>query len=70
MISEAALCMVTDRDRLPSAGGVLPPAAAFGDVIIEKLVAQGHSFSQASRHLAHFALGLVFGEEEEPSPKL
>merc|ERR1711879_702687 len=46
MISEAALCMVTDRNRLNATGGVLPPAFVFGDVLIEKLAAAGIVFGE------------------------
>lgn len=44
MVSEAALALlVEDRSKLPSAGGggVLTPAAAFGEVLLERLQAAG-----------------------------
>jgi short subunit dehydrogenase-like uncharacterized protein len=40
MIIESALALTLSHDRLPALakqGGVLTPAAAFGDVIIERL---------------------------------
>jgi short subunit dehydrogenase-like uncharacterized protein len=41
MLGEAALCLVEDRAALPFAGGVLTPAAAMGDRLVERLRAQG-----------------------------
>lgn len=41
MLGEAALCLVEDRDALPFSGGVLTPAAAMGDRLVERLRAQG-----------------------------
>jgi short subunit dehydrogenase-like uncharacterized protein len=37
MIGEAALCLALDGDRLPPAAGVLTPATAMGDVLVERL---------------------------------
>ena len=44
MISESALSLAFDRARLPGQGGFSTPAAALGDVLLERLVAQGISF--------------------------
>ncbi|WP_168582990.1 saccharopine dehydrogenase family protein [Gephyromycinifex aptenodytis] len=44
MIGEAALALVLDELALPRRHGVLTPATAFGDVLIERLTAQGFSF--------------------------
>jgi saccharopine dehydrogenase (NAD+, L-glutamate forming) len=44
MLAESALCLAVDRDALPRAGGVLTPAAAFGDRLIERLRAAGMDF--------------------------
>lgn len=34
---EAALCIVLDEERLPKRAGVLTPAAAFGEVLMDRL---------------------------------
>ena len=41
MLCTCALALVRDRERLPDHGGVLTPAVAFGDVLIERLKDQG-----------------------------
>lgn len=44
LISECALAMVLDEDRLPPLslqGGFLTPATAFGKVLVERLEATG-----------------------------
>jgi short subunit dehydrogenase-like uncharacterized protein len=63
MLSESALCLAFDGDRLPSIYGVVPPAAAFGNTLIERLRAAGITFAvddggkvekrSASRDAAH-----------------
>jgi short subunit dehydrogenase-like uncharacterized protein len=40
MLGEAALCLALDGDRLPPAAGVLTPATAMGDVLVERLRAR------------------------------
>jgi short subunit dehydrogenase-like uncharacterized protein len=37
MVAESALCLAFDRDTLPARAGVLTPAVAMGDVLIERL---------------------------------
>jgi short subunit dehydrogenase-like uncharacterized protein len=37
MLGESALCLALDGDRLESGGGVLTPAVAMGDVLVERL---------------------------------
>ncbi|MEP6651650.1 MAG: saccharopine dehydrogenase NADP-binding domain-containing protein [Lapillicoccus sp.] len=37
MLGESALCLALDQDRLSSGGGVLTPAVAMGDVLVERL---------------------------------
>ncbi|VFA89831.1 saccharopine dehydrogenase family protein [Gordonia paraffinivorans] len=37
MLAESALALAVDRNRLPSRTGVLTPAAAMGDVLVERL---------------------------------
>ncbi|ADU48127.1 Saccharopine dehydrogenase (NAD(+), L-glutamate-forming) [Intrasporangium calvum DSM 43043] len=37
MLGEAVLALLQDRDRLPARAGVLTPATALGDVLIERL---------------------------------
>lgn len=44
MISEAALSLAFDRDRLPRRAGVLTPVEAFEDRLIERLSARGMKF--------------------------
>lgn len=44
MIGQAALALALDRDRLPALTGVLTPATGIGEVLIERLVAQGFTF--------------------------
>lgn len=41
MFGQSALCLALDRDRLPQRAGVLTPATAFGEVIVERLRANG-----------------------------
>ena len=40
MLGEAALCLALDEDRLSSGGGVLTPAVAMGDALVDRLRAQ------------------------------
>lgn len=35
--AESALCMVFEREKVPGRGGLLTPASAFGDVLVERL---------------------------------
>lgn len=44
MVSEAALCLAFDRERLPARAGILTPAVAFGERLIERLLAAGIRF--------------------------
>ncbi|EYF07867.1 saccharopine dehydrogenase family protein [Chondromyces apiculatus] len=44
MISEAALCLAHDRDRLPEATGVLTPAVAMGNLLTHRLQEAGIRF--------------------------
>ena len=44
MVSEAALCLVRDRARLPEHFGVITPAVAFRSVLIERLQRVGITF--------------------------
>jgi short subunit dehydrogenase-like uncharacterized protein len=48
MLSEAALCLARDRDRLPARAGVLTPAVAFGDLLIARLQRAGMVFRVVS----------------------
>ncbi len=45
MIAEAARCLVEDKERLPARYGVLTPAAAMGEVLIERMRKTGMEFS-------------------------
>lgn len=44
MVAESALCLVLDRERLPPHVGVVTPAMAMGNALIERLRAQGITF--------------------------
>lgn len=44
MLGESALCLLLDEDRLPARAGVLTPATAMGDVLIERLEAFDFAF--------------------------
>lgn len=44
MIAEAARCLVEDREQLPARYGVLTPAAAMGDALIERMRKTGMEF--------------------------
>jgi short subunit dehydrogenase-like uncharacterized protein len=44
MVSESALCLAFDDDKLSSPGGVLTPAVAMGEVLIERLQRVGIRF--------------------------
>ena len=41
MVCAAALALVLERDRLPQAGGLLTPASGLGQVLVDRLRAQG-----------------------------
>ncbi len=44
MLGQSALCLALDRDRLPDRAGVLTPATAMGEVLVDRLRAQGFTF--------------------------
>jgi short subunit dehydrogenase-like uncharacterized protein len=44
LAGESALALVVDRDRLPDRHGVLTPASAMGDVLLDRLPAAGVTF--------------------------
>ena len=44
MLGEAALALALDGDRLPARAGSLTPATAFGDVLVDRLRAAGHTY--------------------------
>lgn len=44
MLGEAALSLALDGDRLPHRSGVLTPATAMGDILVERLRAHGFMF--------------------------
>lgn len=50
MISECGLCLTSSRSSLPSQGGFSTPAAAFGDVLIDRLEREGISFRLLEGH--------------------
>jgi short subunit dehydrogenase-like uncharacterized protein len=44
MLGQAGLCLAEDQDRLPDVAGVLTPATAMGNVLTDRLRAEGHSY--------------------------
>ena len=44
MLGQAALALALDTDRLPTGGGVLTPATALGDVLVDRLREHGFTF--------------------------
>jgi short subunit dehydrogenase-like uncharacterized protein len=44
MLAEAGLCLALDRDRLPDRAGLLTPATAMGDALVERLRAAGQTY--------------------------
>jgi short subunit dehydrogenase-like uncharacterized protein len=44
MLGESALALALDEDRLPAAAGVLTPATAMGDVLVQRLRGAGHRY--------------------------
>jgi short subunit dehydrogenase-like uncharacterized protein len=48
MLAESALCLALDRERLPAQYGVIPPAAAMGDALLERLILAGIRFEDQS----------------------
>jgi short subunit dehydrogenase-like uncharacterized protein len=44
MLGESALCLAFDGERLPAVAGVLTPATAMGEVLVDRLRAQGFTF--------------------------
>lgn len=45
MLSESALCLALDRDRLPAHAGVLTPATAMGTALADRLKSAGHTLT-------------------------
>jgi short subunit dehydrogenase-like uncharacterized protein len=48
MLAESAMCLALDRASLPARSGVLTPAEAMGDVLLERLQRAGLKFSVVS----------------------
>lgn len=48
MLAESAMCLAQDRDRLPARAGVLTPAVAMGEVLMERLEKAGIRFEVVS----------------------
>jgi short subunit dehydrogenase-like uncharacterized protein len=44
MLGESALALALDGERLPDRAGSLTPATAFGDVLVDRLRAAGHTY--------------------------
>jgi short subunit dehydrogenase-like uncharacterized protein len=44
MFGQAGLCLAQDHARLPARSGVLTPATAMGDALVERLRAAGHTY--------------------------
>jgi len=45
MLGESALCLALDHDRLPDRHGVLTPASALGDALVDRLKAAGFTLT-------------------------
>ncbi|MFP5023245.1 saccharopine dehydrogenase family protein [Pseudonocardia phyllosphaerae] len=45
MLGESALALALDTGRLPDRAGVLTPATALGDVLVDRLRAAGHTYA-------------------------
>jgi short subunit dehydrogenase-like uncharacterized protein len=45
MLSESALCLALDHDRLPDRAGVLTPATAMGTMLAARLTSAGHTLT-------------------------
>jgi len=45
MLGESALCLAFDRDRLPARVGVLTPATAMGDALVDRLRSAGFTLT-------------------------
>ena len=44
MLGQSALCLALDGPRLPHRAGVLTPATAMGDVLVDRLRTHGFTF--------------------------
>jgi short subunit dehydrogenase-like uncharacterized protein len=44
MLGQSALALALDTDRLPTGGGILTPATALGDVLVDRLREHGFTF--------------------------
>ena len=44
MFGESALALAFDAERLPQGAGVLTPATAIGDPLVERLRSAGHTY--------------------------
>ncbi len=44
MLAQSALCLALDGSRLPRRAGVLTPATAMGEALVDRLRAQGFTF--------------------------
>ena len=49
MLGESALALALDGERLPERAGVLTPATAMGDVLVDRLRAAGHTLRRELR---------------------
>jgi short subunit dehydrogenase-like uncharacterized protein len=49
MLGQSALCLAQDGERLPDRAGVLTPATAMGDALVERLRAAGHTYDVERR---------------------
>ena len=49
MLGEASLALAADEERLPARAGVLTPATALGDVLVERLRAHGFTLETSRR---------------------
>lgn len=50
MLAQSALCLAKDRDKLPERAGLLTPASAMGEVLIDRLREAGMTFNVSEKH--------------------
>jgi short subunit dehydrogenase-like uncharacterized protein len=48
LLGESVLCLALDGEQLPARAGVLTPATAMGNVLVERLRAAGHTYDVAA----------------------
>jgi short subunit dehydrogenase-like uncharacterized protein len=52
MLAESALCLALDRAKLPAFTGIITPAMAMGEALLQRLQAAGMTFQTLSQPAA------------------